>query len=75
MPSTSLDRLGRVVTEMDSERSRLRSCSSMRVSVVFPAPRAGKDQHYAAMVGLGEDMERFGWIKDSKSRQGRGKSL
>src|SRR5665213_629966 len=38
MPSTSLDRRGRVVTEIDSVRSSAFVCSSMRVKVVLPAP-------------------------------------
>src|ERR1700677_3337392 len=38
MPSTSLVRRGRVVTEMDKLRSSSFVCSSMRVSVVLPAP-------------------------------------
>src|SRR5271166_5210884 len=38
MPSTSEERRGRVVTEMDRVRSSALSCISMRVSVVLPAP-------------------------------------
>src|ERR1700761_4091758 len=38
MPSASEERRARVVTEIDSVRSSALSCSSMRVSVVLPAP-------------------------------------
>src|SRR5271165_7086329 len=43
MPSTSEERRGRVVTEMDRVRSSALSCISMRVSVVLPAPE-GEDR-------------------------------
>src|SRR5436305_1029114 len=43
MPSASLWRRGRVVTEIDKVRSSLSACNSMRVSVVFPAPE-GEDR-------------------------------
>src|ERR1700730_14614205 len=38
MPSTSLERRARVVTEIDSVRSSSLVCSSIRVKVVLPAP-------------------------------------
>src|SRR5450631_478442 len=38
MPSTSLDRRARVVTEIDKVRSSSLVCSSIRVKVVLPAP-------------------------------------
>src|ERR1700731_2985514 len=38
MPSTSLERRVRVVTEIDSVRSSSLVCSSIRVKVVLPAP-------------------------------------
>jgi hypothetical protein len=48
----------------------------MRVSVVFPAPEGEERINTMPRWSVwSEDMERFGWIKDSKSRQGRGKCL
>src|SRR5664279_758535 len=38
MPSTSLERRARVVTEIDKVRSSSLVCNSMRVKVVLPAP-------------------------------------
>src|ERR1700690_2382032 len=43
MPSASEERRVRVVTEIDSVRSRFLSCSNIRVSVVLPAPE-GEDR-------------------------------
>ena len=38
MPSTSLERRGLVVTEIDKVRSSALVCNNMRVKVVLPAP-------------------------------------
>ena len=51
MPSTSLERRARVVTEIDSVEIEFLLWSSIRVKVVLPAGRGKENQHQAAPAG------------------------